>query len=416
MKFKEIYERFVKPFVEIVIYYFSNKMKFTNEVTEIIKVIGNNDKTCGFIKKILYYSLLFIYFIAIIWIILDVIMKNNYLFNSYFARIFKKQLLFSDIPEFYQLKNIIYINDSISFDAHFILFISVLIIIYGIYYYFSDNLKEFFTDKFEKEFNLLIPFIIVSIIIGIFYYIYNSYNIIVLSNKSNKITKIIYDNINKDFINRTKICNYDEDKKNNIDTDYIKGGCNDLKINFTTSKFYYYISDIINEMYSNSKLNSITLEKFLTLKNNNDVAYKDLLISSFFTYTFIKYYADNNLFDNAKHFFSTSNLETFFYKYRINPILDFNYDSILFNPSNNDLNFSNPLMQQAFNNNKEIYYHVYNEYYELCNDIQNVIVDIYNICNHKTICMYYYYTIIFIIMIIIMIYYFRTKYLELNIN
>lgn len=416
MKFKEIYERFIKPFVEIVIYYLTNKMKFTNEVNKIIQVIGDNDKICGFIKKFIYYSLIFIYFIAILWIILDIIMKIKYLLNSYFVRIFKNQLLFADIPEFYQLKNFVYITDSISFDYHFIIFISILLIIYSIYYYFNNNLREQFTDIFEKEFNLLIPFIIISIIIGIIYYIYNSYNIIVLSNKSNKITKIIYDNINKDFINTTKICNYDEDKNSNTDSDFIKGNCNDLKINFTTSKFYNYISDTINEMYSNAKLKSVSLEKFLTLKNNNNIPYKDLLISSFFTYTFIKYYIDNNLFDNAKQFFSKSNLDTFFYKYRINPILDFNYDSILFNPSNNDLNFNNPFMQQAFNNNKEIYYYVYNEYYELCNDIQNIIVDIYNICSNKTICMYYYYLIIGVIMIFIIIYYFRTKYLELNIN
>ena len=169
-------------------------------------------------------------------------------------------------------------------------------------------------------------------------------------------------------------------------------------------------------MYSISKLNSISLDKFLTLKNNNDILYKDLLISSFFTYTFIKYYVDNNLYDNAKDIFSKSNLDTYFYKYRSNPLLDFSYDSILFNPTNNDLNFNNPLMKEAFNNNKEIYYYVYNEYYELCNNIQNNIVDIYNICNNKSICMYYYYFIVGIIMIIIIIYYFRIKYLELNSN
>ena len=416
MKFKEIYESFIKPFVEIVMLYLNGKMKFANEINNIIKAIGDNDKNCGFVKKIVYYLLLFIYFIAILWIIFDIIIKTHYLSNSYLARLFKNQLLFSDIPEFYQLKNIIYINDNISFDFHFILFVSVLIIIYAIYYYFNNNLREFFLDKFEKEFNLLIPFIMVSIIIGIFYYIYNSYNLIVLSNKSNSITKIIYDNINKDFINRTRICNYDEERKNNIDGDFIKGDCNDLKISFTTNKFYNYISDVINEMYSNSKLKSITLEKFLTLKNNKDIYYKDLLISSFFTYTFIKYYIDNNLFESAKKIFSISNLENIFYKNRINPILDFSYDSILFNPSNNDLNFNNPLMIQAFNNNKDIYYYVYNEYYELCTNIQNTIVDIYNICTHKTICMYYYYVIICIIMIFIIIYYFRIKYLELNLN
>jgi len=356
MKFKEIYDNFIKPFVEIVIYYLTNKMKFTNEVNVIINDITNSDtdKDCGFIKRILYYFLLFIYFIAILWIIIDIIMKNNYLFNSYVARAFRSQLLFADIPEFYQLKNIIYINDSFSFDFHFILFISVLLIIYGIYYYFNYNLIDFFKDKFEIEFNLFIPFVIGSIIFGVFFYIYNSYNIIVLSNKSNIITQIIYDNINKDFIDKAKLCNYDEERKNSNDSDFIKGKCNDLKLHFTTSKFYYYITNTINEMYSNSKTKKMTVDKFITLKNNSDVSYKDLLISSFFTYTFMKYYADNNLYDNAKQIFSKSNLNTFFYKYRINPLLDFSYDSILFNPSNNDLNFNNPLMKEAFNNNKEI--------------------------------------------------------------
>ena len=71
-------------------------------------------------------------------------------------------------------------------------------------------------------------------------------------------------------------------------------------------------------------------------------------------------------------------------------------------------------MKEVFNNNKEIYYYVYNEYYEICNNIQNNIVDIYNICSHKTICMYYYYLIIGIVMLIIVIYYFRITYLKLN--
>ena len=409
MNYKELYDIIIKPLIDIIINYFSNKIIFLNNFNELIKKYEKLDKKCGFIKKILYYLLLFIFFISILWIITDIIIKNSYLLKSTFARLFKSQLLFSDIPEFYQLKNIIYITENISFDYHIILFVSILIIIYAIYYYLNIDLNNIF----ESEFNLLILFLLISIIIGIIYYIYNSYNIIVLSNKSNIITTKIYDNINKDFINTTKIFNYDEEK---INGDFVKGKCNDLKYNFTTSKFFYYISNTINEMYSISKLNSISLDKFLTLKNNNDILYKDLLISSFFTYTFIKYYVDNNLYDNAKDIFSKSNLDTYFYKYRSNPLLDFSYDSILFNPTNNDLNFNNPLMKEAFNNNKEIYYYVYNEYYELCNNIQNNIVDIYNICNNKSICMYYYYFIVGIIMIIIIIYYFRIKYLELNSN
>lgn len=413
MKLIEIYERFIKPFIDIINYYITNKLKFTNDFTKIIKIISEEDKTCGFFKQIIYSIILFIYFIAIIWIIMDIIMKNYYLSNSYLTQLFKQQLLFSDIPEFYQLKSIIYINDSISFDYHFIFFLFVLILIYSIYYYFNYTLIDYFENKFEIEFNLLIPFILISLGIGIVYYLYNSYNIILLSNKSNVINNLIYKNINKDYINTTKICNY-VDKRTHSDIEFIKNECNDVKINFTTSKFYDYISNKINEMYSISKLNSITIEQFLTLKNNDGILYKDLLVSTFFTYTFIKYYIDNNLYENARQFFSINNLSDFIYKQRINPILDFSYDSILFNPSNNDIEFTNPLIKQAFNDNKDIYYYVYNEYYELCNNIQTAIVDIYNICTRKSICIYYYYTIIGIIMLIIIIYYFRTTYLLLN--
>jgi hypothetical protein len=119
-------------------------------------------------------------------------------------------------------------------------------------------------------------------------------------------------------------------------------------------------------------------------------------------------YEHNNLLNDASDFFSTYNLMKLMFKPRINPILNLNYESILFN--NADLSYSIPEMQQAFNNNKDIYNFVYNDFNNINSTIQKIIVDIYNICKYKMICVYYYYLLIGIIMICIILYYFIKNY------
>ena len=205
---------------------------------------------------------------------------------------------------------------------------------------------------------------------------------------------------------KNKICNYSE-KKNKFDDYFQEGKCNDIKYNFNQNKLFIYISSVINEAYNTD--NAITLEKFKTMKDKNGVLYKDKLSSAFYTFILIRYYVDNNLLDDAKDLFSTHNLGS--YISRINPILSLNYDSLIFN-SVNTLNYEMPKMKKAFNNNKDIYNYVYNDFYNNNSIIQELIVDIYNICKYKMISLYDYYLLNGIIIFCVIIYYFFKYYFK----
>lgn len=406
MGFTSIYE-FVKPIFDVYGKYFSDKFVFINTFINDFNSTNSKNKECGWMLNLAYYILILIYFIGIIWIICDIIFKNYYVLNAYIGMTFKEKLVFADIPEFNQIKNLFYINDKISFDIHLLTFLIVLIIVIGIFMYFTNVLKY---DTFATEFNLLIPAFGISLVIGIIYIIYNFNSICLLSMRVNSLKTLIYDNINLSFINDKQLCNYLH-KKNSLDDYFVYGKCNNIKSLFTQEKLYSYISDIINEIHNITNDNKLNLDNFLTLQDKYGIFYKDRLISAFFTFNFMRYYVDNNLFDEAKDFFSTFNIVKSLFNRQINPILNFNYDSILFNST--DLSFNIPSMQDAFNNNKEIYYYVYNEFYNINTIIQEMIVDIYNFCKFKIICMYYYYIFIGFIMVIILLYYFSKNYFTL---
>ena len=365
--------------------------------------VGLSVLKCTWIYKLYYYFLLILFFICFLWIIKDIYGKNHYSTNAIIGGYFKSQLRLSDIPEFNQIKNIVYITDYFSVDINFIYFIIVSIIIIAIAYYFhfTLNLKELYI-----EFNLFISFIVFVIISGIIYFIYNFSNINILSRRVNSLIQLIYSNINMQFINDQKICNYLQ-KKDKFDDNFVYGNCNDMKYLFNQSKLYSYITFQINEMHSAD--NNITVETFKAMKDSKGILYRDKLKNALFTYTIMRYYIDNNLLDDAKDFFSTYNLLKLTLKPRINPILNLNYDSILFNVGNY-LNYDNPEIKRAFNNNKDIYNIVYNDFYNLNSNIQKIIVDIYNICKFKMISVYNYYLLIGLIMFCIVLYYFIKNY------
>jgi hypothetical protein len=415
MKLQDLYYN-IKPLVDIIINkYFKEKYNFfTNIITAIntkssehALTVGNDATSlsvfkCTWIYKLYYYLLLFIFIICCLWIIYDLYGKNHYATNAYISTFIKNQLRLNDIPEFRQIENIIYFTDNFSVDIHFIKFIIVSIIIIAITYYFHFilNLKELYT-----EFNLFIPAIAIIIIIGIIYFILNFNYLNLLSRRTNSLIQSIYNNINMQFINDMRICNYLE-KKDKFDDYFVHGKCNDIKFLFNQKKLYSYITLQINEVYS--KDNNVNIETFKSMKDNKGILYKDKIKTAFFTFSIIKYYIDNNLLQDAKEFFSTYNLMKLRFKPRINPILNLNYDSILFNSAN--LSYNIPEMQQAFNNNKNLYNYVYNDFYNINSNIQKLIVDIYNICKYKMICVYYYYILIGIIMLSILVYYFIKNY------
>jgi hypothetical protein len=415
MKLKELYN-LIKPLIDIIVNkYFKEKYDFIINIitsfdakaSEHALGVGNSGSSltvfkCTWIYKIYYYLILLVFLICCGWIIYDIYIKNKYATNAYFGTIIKNQIKLNDIPEFNQIKNIIYIGNNFSLDLSLILFIIICCIIIAITYYFHFilNLKELY-----GEFNLFIPFIAASIIIGIIYFIYNFSHLNILSRRNNTLIELIYNNINMQFINDQRLCNYLQ-KKNELDDYFVHGNCNDIRSLFTIKKLYAYITAQINEIYS--KDNNVNIETFKTMKDSKGIFYKDRLQSAFFTFSIMKYYIDNNLINDAKDFFSTYNLIKLRFKPRINPILNLNYDSILFDSA--DLSYSIPEMQKAFNDNNDIYNYVYNDFYNTNSNIQKIIVDIYNICQYKMICVYYYYLLIGLIMICIILYYFIKNY------
>jgi hypothetical protein len=416
MNIKDIY-KYIKPLIDIYFNkYFGEKKIFINEMLNILTDKAHEQstkssvdkKTCDIIYKTFYFSILFIFILLIIIILYLIYINTYYSFNANIAKMLKNQLRLDDIPEFNQLKNIIYITDNFSFDFIFVIFIIIICIIIYFAYYFHNILN---IDKVYKEFNILLPFLVITLIIGIVYYIYNFSYMNLVSRRTKNLLEMIYNNINLHFINSQGICNYIS-KKNKFDDYFVAGKCNDIKYNFNQTKLYNYIGDIINSAYN--KHNDLTLEKFKTLKDENGVSYTDKLSSAFFTFILIRYFIDNNLLEEAKDLFSTFNLIKIKVMPRINPVLYLNTESILFN-SKNELNFNNnPNLRKAFNRNKDIYNYVYNDYYNKQSIIQELIVDIYNLCKYKMLSVYDYYSFLGFIIICIIIYYFIINYYKLT--
>lgn len=416
MNIKDFY-KYIKPLIDIYFdKYFGEKKTFITEMIKILKIKAKEQSTkssvdkntCDIIYTIYYLTIFIIFLLLIIWILYDIYRKTNFILNATFSKMLKNQIKLDDIPEFSQLKNIIYITDNFSFDYTLIIFIIIIAIIIYLAYYFQVNLE---IEGVYKEFNILLPFLGVSLIVGIVYYIYNFNYTNLLSRRSKNLLELVYNNINLNFINSQGICNYIS-KKNKFDDYFIAGKCNDIKYNFNQTKLYNYITEIMNSAYN--KNNSLTLEKFKTLKDENGISYTDKLSSAFFTFILIRYFVDNNLLEEGKNLFSTFNLIKMKLMPRINPILYLSNESILFNSKNELIFTNNPNMQKAFNRNKDIYNYVYNDYYNKKSLIQELIVDIYNLCKYKMLSVYDYYTLIGFIIICLIIYYFIINYYKSN--
>ena len=87
---------------------------------------------------------------------------------------------------------------------------------------------------------------------------------------------------------------------------------------------------------------------------------------------------------------------------KINPILYLRFDDLII--FNKTFEYNNR-MKNSFGNNKKIYDYIYNEINKIQNNIQNVVIDIFNICSYKLISVYAYYFIMFLILVIFIIIY-----------
>jgi len=394
------YYDYIKPFTSLILKYFNEKKDFFKNVLKITKTNPPfcEDKILGYYT---IYILIIIFIISFIWLIYDIIHNIYIYFKMSIFLTFKNNKRLIDSPLFKQLTNIYYFNDYLSFDYMFLLFISTPIFLLFKMYIFEkiDTTKKVF--ELSKIFNYAI------LIIGIIYFIIVYKNISNLGQRINTINNLIYDNINNDFINSEKFCNY-LNKKTIYDYDFVYGKCNNLSNNISINKLYDYIRKLILEIGQNiAPIQNITIDNFKLLKDKNGILYKDKIISAFFTYQLIKYYVDNDLEDEAKDFFSAFNLiylkkNLNILRTKINPILYLRYDDIILFNKILDYNVD---MENSFQGNKEIYNYIYKEYNIIQNNVQNIVVDIYNICSYKLFSIYSYYFIIFIIMLILIFYY-----------
>jgi len=349
-----------------------------------------------YILKIVFFLLLF----SIFWLLVD---------TAYNLYIYLKLTLFTyirenprliDSPLFIQVKKLYYFNDYFSIDLFFLIFVTTPIFIL---------IKLWILEKARKDYNqftYLKVYCYLIMIFGLIYYFMVYKNITALGKRINFANNIIYNNINADFINSQKICNY-LNKRSEFDYDFVYGKCNDIKSNISISKLYKYIKTVTDDIQQNiAPMANISIEKFKTLKDKKGKLYKDKIISALFTFQIIKYYIDNDLTEEAKDFFAAYNLLYFnkvnVVRQKINPILYLRFDDIMIFNKNYEYN---PRMAESFGDNKDIYNYIYSEFGRIQNNIQNVVVDIFNIVSYKLISVYAYYFVMFIILVISLIIY-----------
>lgn len=399
----------INPLIKILNNYYDEKADFFKVVIDKVKdkpIFCDNKK----FSEYGIYILIIFFVITVLWLLYDLFMNVYKYFQLSIFFYFKQNKRLADSPLFAQIKNMWYVNDYFSIDFMFLLFILTPIFVIGKLWIFEklNPVKEVF--KSLKLLNYLI------FIIGIIYFAFVYINLSNLGTRVNSINSLIYDNVNVDFIYSENFCNYL--LKNSVyDYDFKYGKCNDLSNNIGIAKLYNYIKKQTLEIAETiAPIQNITIDKFKTLKDKNGVLYKNKIISAFFTFQLVKYYVDNDLEEEAKDFFSTFNLLYLkhtgnFMRTRINPILYLRHDQILINER--ILEYDNN-MDISFGGNKDIYNYIYKEYNTIQTNVQNIVIDIYNICSYKLISVYIYYVIIFIILILMIIYFIYTSYINLK--
>jgi len=401
MKIKELFFKFLKIIYELI------STEFTTHLTILKDARKRNEKHPIFCSNISVISDIIIIIIwlflitSLLWILYEII-KNvvSYFKLSSYKYFTTRELTFADSPLFKQLENIFYLNDYFSIDSHFAIFIITLIFIIVKIDIF-DYLLE------EKRIEYIKIFCYISIFIGFVYYLINYVNITKVGKRVNSINRLFYTNINVDFINKKKICNY-LTKKNEFDNDFVYGKCNDIKNNISINRFYEYIKEIIDDIAEThtKSFATIPLKEFKELKDKNGILYKDKIVSTFFTFQIIKYFVDNNLISEAKDFFSAFNMiytpNIQIIKKKINLVLYLRIGNLMIFES---LYQFEGELKNSFYNDKDKFEYIKFEYTKLQNQIQKIVIDLYDICSSKLISIYMYYFILFILIIILIIIY-----------
>lgn len=401
-EFKDLFYKIGSSlYVELTKYYNDNKKFFD----EVIKKNNQNPIYCQEYKSVsnfIIYILILFFIISVIWLFYE-IFRIIYLYiikTIYYVNLKNNRLV--DNPLFIQLNDFVYVNDYFSYDTKLFWFIITIIFLLV-----KIQIFELLNNDNKDNFNMLKIFCYLSIIFCIIYYIINYRQIIRLGRALNISNRIIYNNINIDFIKSQNICNYLH-KKNEIDYKFVYGKCNDVDNNISINKLYDYIKSVVADIeYNIGPLNNINITKFKTLADKNGILYKDRIISALFTYQLLKYFIDNDLIEEAKDFFSAFNIiyspNINLLRQKINPFLFIRDGNILIFDNIYEYNYQ---MKEALKDNKLLYDYLYSQYTQKQNIIEDILVEIFNICNYKLISIYMYFLIILLMIIILTFYYY----------
>jgi len=401
-EFKDLFYKIGSSlYVELTKYYNDNKKFFD----EVIKKNNQNPIYCQEYKSVsnfIIYILILFFIISVIWLFYE-IFRIIYLYiikTIYYVNLKNNRLV--DNPLFIQLNDFVYVNDYFSYDTKLFWFIITIIFLLV-----KIQIFELLNKENKDNFNMLKIFCYLSIIFCIIYYIINYRQITRLGRALNISNRIIYNNINIDFIKSQNICNYLH-KKNEIDYKFVYGKCNDVDNNISINKLYDYIKSVVADIeYNIGPLNNINITKFKTLADKNGILYKDRIISALFTYQLLKYFIDNDLIEEAKDFFSAFNIiyspNINLLRQKINPFLFIRDGNILIFDNIYEYNYQ---MKEALKDNKLLYDYLYSQYTQKQNIIEDILVEIFNICNYKLISIYMYFLIILLMIIILTFYYY----------
>jgi len=383
--------------------YYLEKKNFYNHIIYINRTTGGIFcKNPYWIGEIILSLVFFFLMFSLVWLLYDTYINvSTYLKMTTFLLLKENPRLIDD-PLFIQIKKLYYFNDYFSIDIMFLIFVTTPIFILIKLWILEKSADINYKNKFEK----LKIYCYIIMVIGVLYYLYIYKDYSSLGMRVNTANNIIYNNVNLDFINSQKICNY-LNKKSEYDYSFIYGKCNDIKNNMGISKLYNYIRSVTNEIQQNiAPMNNITIEKFKTLRDKNGKLYKDKILSALLTFQLIKYYLDNDLIEEAKDFFSAYNQiylnKISVVRQKINPILYLRFDDIMIFNKNYEYNLR---MAESFGDNKDIYNYIYSEFNRTQNIIQNVVVDIYNTLRYKMLSVFAYYFIMFLVLVIFIIIY-----------
>ena len=323
--FKNVIKFFAYSIYEQIKDYFE-LLKNTREAN------GKKPFMCGNIKiisDIIIIGLWLFLISSVLWIVYEIYNNIKMYFQlTSFMYFSTKKPNFSDSPLFKQLENLFYLNNYFSIDSIFLMFLITLVFII-----IKLNIFKAILGTPLDKFNFLKFFCYLAIFLGFIYYSLNYFNITNVGKRINAINRIYYTNINTEFINSKKICNY-LNKNTEFDNDFVYGKCNDVKNNISISRLYEYIREVFDDINQNHKpISDVSTSQFKSLKDKNGILYKDKIISAFFTFSILKYFVENDLIDEAKDFFSAFNLlytpNINLLKKKINPVLYLKLDNII---------------------------------------------------------------------------------------